>query len=142
MPRRTLLIRVGIVAALCGMALGRGVCRTASAAGTQTELATGACAELDQAATEMELTGRQVRLINRDDQEFLKKFDAAQQAWRVYRDAHLAALYPERPEAYGSVIGMCRCNTLAEMTRERVKVLTRWLAGEEGDVCADSRRPR
>ena len=95
-----------------------------------------------QAATaEMErIYGLILQRFEQDDL-FIAKFQAAQTAWKQYRDAHLEALYPAKDKrlAYGSVYGRCRQTALAELTRQRIEQLRPWLDGvAEGDVCAGS----
>jgi uncharacterized protein YecT (DUF1311 family) len=76
------------------------------------------------------------------DLTFIKKLKNAQRAWLVYRDAELAALYPDTAQgAYGSVNPMCRCNELQRLTEARTEELRRWITRTiEGDVCAGSVR--
>lgn len=73
-----------------------------------------------------------------NDRSFIRKLRAAQRAWVVFRDAHIASLWPA-PGAYGSANPVCRCAILEEMTAGRMKALKQWIDGaEEGNVCAGS----
>ncbi len=66
---------------------------------------------------------------------------AAQAAWRQFRDAHLASLFPaeDKVQAYGSVYGECVQRAARELTCERIEQLYRWVKGvPEGEVCAGS----
>jgi uncharacterized protein YecT (DUF1311 family) len=76
-----------------------------------------------------------------NDRTFIKKFKAAQRAWLVFRDAEVAANYPDADSggAIASVTAMCADTTIAELTRQRTRELKSWLKGPmEGDVCASS----
>ena len=75
------------------------------------------------------------------DALFIEKLKGAQRAWLAFRDAHVESRFPARDpqRAYGSVFGMCRCEELVELTRQRTDQLLDWMRGrEEGDVCAGS----
>ena len=72
---------------------------------------------------------------------FIRKLREAQRAWLAFREAELAARYPEQDKrlSYGSVYPMCRRQVLAELTGQQTAQLRQWLAGaEEGEVCAGS----
>ena len=75
------------------------------------------------------------------DQRFIKKFKLSQRAWATYRDAQVELVFPHGDSAeYGSIYGECRCHTLDDLTRERIKLLDQWLTGiDMGDVCTGSR---
>jgi uncharacterized protein YecT (DUF1311 family) len=68
----------------------------------------------------------------------LRKIEAAQRAWIIFRDAQIAAFYPaeDKQREYGSVSPMCADLLLADLTRERTKMLKEMLDSGEGDVCA------
>lgn len=75
------------------------------------------------------------------DALFVEKLRAAQRAWLAFRDAQVEARFPARDprRAYGSAYGMCRCEELTELTRQRTDQLLDWSRGREaGDVCAGS----
>ncbi len=73
------------------------------------------------------------------DKVFVAKLRTAQRAWISFTTAHLASLYPNAAATYGSVNRSCRCQVLADLTRERILQLQKWLDGaEEGEVCAGS----
>lgn len=75
------------------------------------------------------------------DALFIEKLKGAQRAWLAFRDAHVESRFPAREpqRAYGSAFGLCRCEELVELTRQRTDQLLDWMRGrEEGDVCAGS----
>jgi uncharacterized protein YecT (DUF1311 family) len=102
----------------------------------------------DEAAAQFKAADREMNRVYEailkkyaKDTVFIAKLKNAQRAWLAFRDAELAANYPD-PEpqfAYGSVYPMCASYLVAELTRERTKQLKAWLHGtQEGDVCAGS----
>lgn len=110
-----------------------------SSAETQATITADACLELENSDAEMMRIHRQIIRDHKDNQRFITAFNKAQKAWSAYRDAQLAAVYPESPELYGSVYGICRCTMLNNLTRERIETLKKWLSkSTEGDVCAGS----
>lgn len=79
-----------------------------------------------------------VLAANAGDKVFVEKFRAAQRAWVAFRDAQIAARYPD-PADSGSVLPMCQSGEYEQLTRDRIKQLEQWVSGtEEGDVCAGS----
>jgi uncharacterized protein YecT (DUF1311 family) len=69
--------------------------------------------------------------INRDD--------PAQKAWEAYRDAQLAALYPQEDiSSFGSVYPMCFTSLKQVLTEGRIRDL-KALIRQEGDVCSGYR---
>ncbi len=116
-----------------------------SAAQTQMEMNRDACEAFKAADESLDATYRRILDEYRDEEAFLVKFEAAQESWMAFRDAHLAAIFPEEDTqmAYGSIFPLCRCQTLLEMTEKRIQVLEKWIDGvEEGDVCVGSIRYR
>jgi uncharacterized protein YecT (DUF1311 family) len=112
-----------------------------SSAGAQTQMQLNkeACDEYKKADVEMNDVYRRINRDYRDNPGFIAALKKAQLAWIRYRDAHLESIFPGDPSQYGSINPMCRCTNLAEITKERTKVLKRWVEGiEEGDVCAGS----
>jgi len=106
---------------------------------TQQELNDQACSDYKQADREMNQAYRTILRDYRKDRGFVAAMRKAQVAWIRYRDAHLNSIFPGDRSQYGSINTMCRCNDLAELTKERTRVLNRWVEGiEEGDVCAGS----
>jgi uncharacterized protein YecT (DUF1311 family) len=67
----------------------------------------------------------------------VEKIKASQRAWLTFRDAQIAALYPaeDKQREYGTVFPMCADLALADLTRERTKMLEHMLKPTEGDVC-------
>ena len=97
----------------------------------------------DFSAADKELNQVYQEVLRRyaDDQDFVKKFRTAQQAWLKFRDAHLEALFPASSKRgeYGSAYPMCSGIALAELTKARTAQLRAWIEGvEEGEVCAGS----
>ena len=108
---------------------------------TQLQMNEGACAEYKQADKEMNRIYLKIVSDYRGKLAFIKALKKAQLAWLRYRDAHVESIFPGDASQYGSVSTMCRCGSLAEITKERTQTLNRWLEGaEEGDVCAGSVR--
>jgi uncharacterized protein YecT (DUF1311 family) len=107
---------------------------------TQRNLNIEACGRFQKADQELNKTYYQILRIYRDDTEFIDKLKAAQRAWIVFKDAHLASIYPKSKQSeQGSVKPMCSCEILADLTTERTKALRRWLTGtEEGESCGGS----
>ena len=67
------------------------------------------------------------------------KLKSAQDAWKLYRDAEIAARYPlDEPHAYGSVLSMCQCTYREQLARERTEQLERAFKFVEGDVCSST----
>jgi uncharacterized protein YecT (DUF1311 family) len=110
---------------------------------TQHELNECAKKALAEAESEMQRVTRQIRTHNAQLPEFLNEFEKAQKAWAAFRDAELKALFPLDTAEYGSVFPMCYLLWKAELTRQRIDQLKRWVDGvEEGDVCAGSQPVR
>ena len=112
---------------------------------TQAGMNREACDEYTNADAELNTIYQQVLRDYKADALFIGKLRAAQRTWILYRDAHLAALYPaaDPRSQYGSVYPACRCAALAEVTRKRTEELRRWTGRvAEGDVCAGSVRAR
>ncbi|HEV7681871.1 MAG TPA: lysozyme inhibitor LprI family protein [Pyrinomonadaceae bacterium] len=106
---------------------------------TQQEINDQACSDYKQADREMNQAYQTILQDYRKDRGFVAALRKAQLAWIRYRDAHLNSIFPGDRSQYGSINTMCRCNDLAELTKERTQVLNRWVAGiAEGDVCAGS----
>ena len=85
-----------------------------AAAQTQAEMDKKSCDEYRQSDVEMSRVYQQVINKYKADPLFIQKLRAAQRAWIVFRDAHVASHYPaaEPGKAYGSVYAMCRCEAL------------------------------
>ena len=106
---------------------------------TQLQMNEASCAEYKQADREMNRVYLKIVSDYRRDPVFIKALKKAQLAWLRYRDAHVESIFPGAASQYGSVSTMCRCGSLAEITKERTQTLNRWLEGiDEGDVCAGS----
>jgi uncharacterized protein YecT (DUF1311 family) len=74
----------------------------------------------------------------------ISKDSPEQKAWEAYRDAQLAALYPELPAEkiiaeYGSVYPMCYAALKTKLTEGRVRDLKALTSPGEGDVCSGYR---
>jgi uncharacterized protein YecT (DUF1311 family) len=106
---------------------------------TQLQMNEASCAEYKQADRDMNRVYLKIVSDYRGDPVFIKVMKKAQLAWLRYRDAHVDSIFPGAASQYGSVSTMCRCGSLAEITKERTQTLNRWLEGiDEGDVCAGS----
>lgn len=119
------------------------VALTKTQAQTQAAMNKQACDEHAKADAELNTIYQQVLHEHKVDALFIRKMRAAQRAWIIYRDAHIAALYPSADphRDYGSVHSSCRCTALADAARKRTEVLRRWADGvPDGDVCAGSTR--
>jgi uncharacterized protein YecT (DUF1311 family) len=116
----------------------------AAAAQSQAEMTEGARADYTAARQELTRIYDQILKAHQRDTAFVLHFKAAQQAWALFRDAHVAAVYPatDKARAYGSAYQLCRLQILTALTKERTKQLHQWIdAPEEGDVCVGSRAP-
>jgi uncharacterized protein YecT (DUF1311 family) len=106
---------------------------------TQQDMNGKACGDYNQADREMNQVYQTILRDYAKNRAFITALRKAQLAWIHYRDAHLNSIFPGDRSQYGSINTMCRCNDLAELTKERTQVLNRWFEGiEEGDVCAGS----
>jgi uncharacterized protein YecT (DUF1311 family) len=109
-----------------------------SKAATQNELNECSCKQFRAADAEMNRVYGQLLYSRAKDRLFIAKLKNAQRTWLVFRDAHLASLYPDdtHPKlTYGSAFPMCWCMIERHMTEERTKELKKMLNPKEGDVC-------
>jgi uncharacterized protein YecT (DUF1311 family) len=110
----------------------------------QSQAAMNECASNSLSAADKELNQVYQQVLRKyaKDAAFVGKLKAAQKAWLAFRDAELAARFPDNDTTnYGTVYPMCANNELEAMTRKRTEELRAWLKGaEEGDVCAGSYR--
>lgn len=73
------------------------------------------------------------RLLN---QLGIRRDSPEQKTWEAYRDAQLAALYPqEDTSSYGSVYPMCLAILKTTLTEGRIRDLKALTRSGEGDVC-------
>jgi uncharacterized protein YecT (DUF1311 family) len=114
-------------------------------ANAQSQAAMHECASNRLSAADKELNQVYQQVLHKfaKDPVFIAKLKTAQKAWVAFRDAELAARFPDNDTSnYGTVYPMCVNNELEAMTRKRTEELREWLKGaEEGDVCAGSYRP-
>lgn len=106
----------------------------------QSQAGLNQCAGLSAQSADAELNRVYAKVLaaNADDKGFVEKLKASQRAWIAFRDAQIAARFPD-PANYGSVLPMCQSAEYEQLTRDRVKQLNAWIVGvEEGDVCAGS----
>jgi len=109
---------------------------------SQASTAQHSCGEFKKSAAQLNRVYQQVLAKHGHDMVFAQHFKAAQRAWIAFRDAELNAIYPpEKNNEAGSVLPMCQCDNLTELTNARVKQLQEWLTSQEGDVCAGTRWP-
>jgi uncharacterized protein YecT (DUF1311 family) len=100
---------------------------------TQGEMNECAAKELHKAELKLE------RLLN---QLGIRRDSPEQKAWEAYRDAQLAALYPQEDiSSYGSVYPMCLAILKKALTEGRIRDLRALIASGEGDVCNGYRAP-
>lgn len=107
----------------------------------QSQAAMDACAAQGLSAADKELNQVYQQVLKKytANKAFITKLKAAQKAWMMFRDAELAARFPQDNSQYGSAYPMCANNELETMTRQRTEQLKQWLKGaQEGDVCAGS----
>lgn len=111
---------------------------------SQSDMTGCAMKSLDAADKELNQVYQQVLRKYAKDTVFVAKLKTAQKAWLAFRDAELAARFPDSDKSnYGSVYPMCADNELEAMTRKRTDELRAWLKGtQEGDVCAGSYQTR
>jgi uncharacterized protein YecT (DUF1311 family) len=105
---------------------------------TQADLTECAGNDLKSADDELNATYQQLLKKAAGDPFALRKIKAAQRAWVAFRDAQIEAFYPaeDKQKEYGTVFPMCADLRLADLTRERTKMLKETLNSVEGDVCA------
>ena len=108
-----------------------------------TQLEINQCGGLDQQIVDQALNTVYQAVLTKHatNQLFVQKLKLAQRAWITWRDAEMAAIYPEThdPGFYGSSFAGCWNGQLARITRERTLQLRKWLDGvEEGDICSGS----
>ena len=105
---------------------------------TQAELTECAGNDFKGADDELNATYQQLLKKAMGDAVALRKIKTAQRAWVAFRDAQIEAFYPaeDKQKEYGSVFPMCANLLLADLTRQRTKMLKEMLNSVEGDVCA------
>jgi len=108
-----------------------------------TQTAINHCLQLAQENADQELNRVYQAILRKhaDNPKFLQKLKLAQRAWIQWRDAEIAAIFPEPAEAgfYGSSFSGCQSTHLDILTRQRTQQLRQWLDGvEEGDLCSGS----
>ena len=109
----------------------------------ETQPAINRCLQLEHESADQELNRVYQSILRKhaDNPNFLQKLKLAQRAWIHWRDAELAAIFPESTEKgfYGSSLPGCQNTHLATLTRQRMQQLRQWLDGvEEGDICSGS----
>ena len=86
-----------------------------------------------------ELHKAELKLEKLLNQLGIRKDSAEQKAWEAYRDAQLAAIYPQEDiSSYGSVWSvypMCLAILKKTLTEGRIRDLKALIASGEGDVC-------
>lgn len=106
-------------------------------ASTQADLNECAGNDLKVADDDLNATYQQLLKKAGGDAVALRKIKTAQRAWVAFRDAQIEAFYPaeDKQKEYGSVFPMCADLLIADLTRERTKMLKEMLHSVEGDVC-------
>jgi uncharacterized protein YecT (DUF1311 family) len=106
---------------------------------TQTDLSVGAGSDYKMADAKLNQIYKRILTKYKDEPVFLQKLQKAQKAWIVFRDAQMAARFPNSPDEYGSAFSMCYSIEMTTLTNERIKQLKKWDEGiKEGDVCCGS----
>jgi len=83
-----------------------------------------------------ELHNAELKLERLLNQLGIRRDSPEQKAWEAYRDAQLAALYPqETTSSYGSVYPMCLAILKRTLTEGRIRDLKALTTSGEGDVC-------
>ena len=114
-----------------------------SIAQTQLSMSTEACNNYQQVDEELNSLYKQILKDTRysNNKPFLSALKTAQTNWIKFRDASIDAKFPglDKKKQYGSVLTMCSCAFLTELTLKRIDELKIWIQGTpEGDVCAGS----
>jgi uncharacterized protein YecT (DUF1311 family) len=101
---------------------------------SQLEITGKYCAIYEKTDAELNKVYQKVLQVYQTDAVFVEKMKKSQRAWIAFRDAHLDSLYPaEDSREYGSMFGMCYCQSQTEITQKRIAELKVWLDGvEEG----------
>jgi uncharacterized protein YecT (DUF1311 family) len=110
-------------------------------ANTQVEM--DRCGDItpDEADKELNRVYSTIKLVYKDNKEFLSALKKSQLAWLKFRDAEYETRYPgkEKQFLYGTAYRDCAPLLEAELTIKRIIELRRWLTGiAEGDVCSGS----
>jgi uncharacterized protein YecT (DUF1311 family) len=106
---------------------------------TQSDLNDSAASNYQKADKELNAVYHQILKEYRSDTAFIRNLKNAQRLWILFRDAEMNAIFPDRPDGYGSVQPMCWSMEITGLTQERTEKLKVWLDGiEEGDVCIGS----
>lgn len=107
---------------------------------TQLELNQDACTTLKKADQLLKQTYQKVLTAHKQDTAFTSQFKNAQRKWIAFRDAYVDSMYiPEYSNSYGSIMPMCKCLFIEQITSERIKQLNVWINGvQEGDACSGS----
>lgn len=108
-------------------------------ANTQQDMNACAAADLKRADTDLNRTYQSLLAKWKSDPVAIQKLRAAQRAWIVFRDAHLAELFPKQPAEYGSSYAMSFAMAGADVARQRTKMLNDMLHPKEGDVGSNPR---
>ncbi len=119
------------------------LCSAGASAQSQADMNSAACGRFRRADDELNRVYQQILREYAEDADFVARLKEAQRAWLAYRDAHVESVFPgeDKRAVYGSVFPMCHCGEMERLTRERTRVLRRWLTGlPEGDVCAGTIR--
>lgn len=94
-------------------------------ANTQSEMTACAAEELSRTNGELNRIYSDVLLKAESNREAVIKIKAAENAWMIYRDAHIEATYPakDKQAAYGSIYPMSVDLLLAKLTQQQISAL-------------------
>jgi uncharacterized protein YecT (DUF1311 family) len=139
MQARVLIVMLALVPLLVGQQQGQPKTFEDCDKTAQTQADLPACGSTDYKSADDELNRTYQQLLKKaaGDPIAVQKIRAAQRAWVAFRDAQIAALYPaqDKQKEYGTVFPMCANLALADLTRQRTKMLKQMLNPVEGDVC-------
>jgi uncharacterized protein YecT (DUF1311 family) len=106
---------------------------------TQMELSQNSAQTYKEADKKLNSVYQTIFAKYKDAPRFIAKLKASQRLWLQFRNAELAAMYPEPSDYYGTFHPVCTNQYLTKLTNERIKTLQQWLDGcEEGDPCSGS----
>lgn len=97
------------------------------------------CADQEANRVDAQLNRTYQRLMAKakNDPVAVKKIEAAERAWMVFRDAQLEATYPheDKQAEYGTAYPMCVLLLKNDLARQRTRMLSKMLNSVEGEVC-------
>src|SRR5947209_14227265 len=90
------------------------------------------CADGEARRADAELNRVYKKLLSRPakDTEAVRKIRTAQRAWIVFREAHIASVFPaqDKQGQYGSIYARCVLELFTDLTRQRTAMLESMLS--------------